>query len=120
MEKKTILIIDDDQGIREAVQEFLEMEGFLVKTAVNGEDGLRVLRQMRPDLILLDLMMPTMNGFEFRERQLAEQIEVDVPLVLMSADSQIEKKQAQAGILDCLRKPMDVNELLDKLHKYCK
>ena len=72
-----------------------------------------------PSLILLDLMMPGMGGLDFRARQLEDRLATEVPLVLMSADGQIEKRGEQARITAYLRKPMDINEVLELAKKYC-
>lgn len=118
---KTILIIDDDQGIRDALSELLEMEGYAVKLAVNGNEGLHILRELPkpPDLVLLDFMMPAMDGFQFRQRQVEEGLYTEVPVVLMSADCHVGEKQIRGGMMDHLRKPMDINEVLDMVKKHC-
>lgn len=118
---KTILIIDDDQGIRDALSELLELEGYHVQTAVNGNDGLDNLRRMAspPALVLLDFMMPTMDGFQFRQKQIAENLHTGVPVVLMSADCHVGEKQVKGGMMDHLRKPMDISEVLEMVKKHC-
>ena len=62
---KTILVVDDEKAICELIKAILESEGFQVFTASNGEDGLKVLKSMIPDLIILDMNMPKMSGIEF-------------------------------------------------------
>ena len=121
MDKKIVLIVDDDQGIRDALSELLEMEGYLVQVAPNGEEGLQRLRTMHPEpgLVLLDLMMPAVDGLEFRKRQMAENIRTHIPVVLMSADGQIEKKRMNSGITDYLRKPMDISQVMDIVERHC-
>jgi CheY-like chemotaxis protein len=119
MMANTILIVDDDQGIREALKELLEIEGYTVDTATSGIEGLAYLREKKPTLVLLDLMMPGMGGLEFREKQLAEGLLPDVPVVLMSADGQIQKRGEQAQVTDYLRKPMDINEVLELVKRFC-
>jgi len=115
----TVLIVDDDQGIREALKELLEIEGYTVDTACSGHEGLDYLRRQKPKLILLDLMMPGMGGLEFRENQLAEGLLPDVPVVLMSADGQIQKRGEEARVTEYLRKPMDINEVLELVKRFC-
>ncbi|RYZ98819.1 MAG: response regulator [Proteobacteria bacterium] len=115
----TILIVDDDQGIREALKELLEIEGYHVDTANGGTEGLAYLRANKPSLVLLDLMMPGMGGLEFRENQLAENLAPEVPVVLMSADGQIQKRGEQAQVTEYLKKPMDINEVLALVKRYC-
>jgi len=119
--KKLILIVDDDQGIRDALSELLEMEGYQVQLATNGEEGLQCLRTMDPEpsLVLLDLMMPAVDGLEFRHRQITENIRTHIPVVLMSADGQIEQKRMKSGITDHLRKPMDISQVMDIVERHC-
>jgi CheY-like chemotaxis protein len=119
--KGLIFVIDDDQGIRDAVGELLEMEGYSVLTAGNGQEGLAQLRSPpAPDLILLDMMMPGMDGLEFRDQQMAEKLCLGVPVVLMSAAHRLEERQKSAGLTDHLSKPMDISDLLDKIEKNIK
>lgn len=116
---KQILIIDDDLGIREALTEVLSLEGYEVDTAANGQEGLSKLRKAQPALVFLDLMMPEMNGLEFRRAQIAEGLAPDVPVVLMSADGHLESRRAGVSVTQCLKKPMDIQEVLELVQKYC-
>jgi CheY-like chemotaxis protein len=118
---KIILIIDDDQGIREALKELLEIEGFRVETAASGTDGLNALRSfsVSPALVLVDLMMPGMGGLEFRSQQLEHKLFLETPVILMSADGQMEKRGESSQFTGYLRKPMDINQVLDLAKKYC-
>jgi len=68
---KTILIVDDKAGVRTLVREYLTAQGFNVVAAANGREALYVARHEKPDLILLDIMMPEMDGYEFIRRQSA-------------------------------------------------
>ena len=83
---KRILIVDDDGPIREALVEVLAKEGFELDQAENGRKALQLLHDhVRPDVILLDLTMPVMNGCEFRQAQLADAELASIPVVVMSA-----------------------------------
>jgi two-component system, chemotaxis family, chemotaxis protein CheY len=121
VQKKTVFIVDDDQGIRDALTELLEMEGFAVRVAANGEEGLRELRQMEPapDLILLDLTMPVLDGIGFRSRQREEKLRLQVPVILMSADARIDEKQESAEVAGHLRKPMDIDQAVETVRRFC-
>jgi CheY-like chemotaxis protein len=83
----TILIVEDEPPIRDVLAEILEDEGYRVSTVSNGMEALTYLRQQadRPRLILLDLGMPVMTGWEFREEQLRDATLKDIPVVVMSA-----------------------------------
>ncbi|WHI60180.1 response regulator transcription factor [Mammaliicoccus lentus] len=81
-EKQTIMVVDDDKSIVELLRDFLENDGFYVKTAYNGDQALSVLKQVTIDCIILDIMMPGLNGFEFF-RQVRE--ESNIPILFLSA-----------------------------------
>lgn len=116
-----ILIVEDDIYIRESLQELLETEGFKVTTVDNGQSAIDWLRRARtlPQLILLDLMMPIKDGFAFRQEQLADKHLAGVPVVIMTADSNIEAKSRQIGVKEFLKKPLDLDALLACAQRYC-
>jgi CheY-like chemotaxis protein len=117
MKTKSVLIIDDEEGIREALQLALEFEGYDVHTAANGEEGLELLdRIRRPCLILLDLMMPVMNGWEFAVAIAKSELHKSIPVVVVSAFD----TQAQGlPVRSVLKKPIDLSTLLDTVHHWC-
>jgi CheY-like chemotaxis protein len=110
-----VLVVDDDHDTREMIERFLEMEGFAVRTAPNGEAALVSLqRDGRPSVILLDLMMPVMNGWQFREAQQRQPQLADIPVVVVSAagaPSRLPPIEADAW----LSKPLDFDRLLDTI-----
>lgn len=113
---KTLLVVDDEVGVTEALQDLLSDEGFAVLTARNGKDGLKRIGEKRPDLILLDYMMPVMDG---RQLLLALQADVthqDIPVILMSAipHSSIPEDCKPAAFL---RKPFDIEQLLTEVRR---
>lgn len=117
--KKKILVVEDDQGIRDAIVELLEMEGYNVMSATNGHEALQVLSgTSRPGLILLDLMMPVMDGFKFRECQLSLPDLAEIPVVIMSADGNVGPKKAAIGAKDYIKKPVDIDDLLKRISVY--
>ena len=89
--------------------------GYAVSAAGNGQEALIALRAggSRPDLILLDLMMPIMNGFEFREEQLKDAQLAPIPVVLISADSDVKGKAARLSTAAFMGKPIKIEALLD-------
>jgi CheY-like chemotaxis protein len=109
-----ILVVEDDLYIRESVREILEEEGHIVFCAENGACGLAELELMAPlpDLILLDLMMPVKDGFQFRHEQRADTRFAHIPVVVMSADPQLESRRDVLGARAYLRKPVDIEALL--------
>ena len=106
-----LLLVEDDPSIRATLAEMLEDEGYAVSTATNGREALELLRRNAPpDLILLDLMMPIMDGWEFRVEQRADPVLAGIPLLAMSADLSAKARAIAADAY--LRKPIDFPELL--------
>lgn len=110
MEKK-LLLIEDDPVIREALAELLKIEGYRVDAVSNGQEALRFLKaaSVLPNLIILDLMMPIMDGFQFRNEQRQNETIAGIPVVIMSADGNVTQKQERIGSLGYLKKPIDID-----------
>jgi CheY-like chemotaxis protein len=106
-----ILVVDDDESIRQVVGVFLEDEGFEVLTAANGQAALDVVDTFQPSIILLDLRMPVMNGFEFvaqyRSRP-GEHAQVVAFVAALNAEHEAER----IGAASLLEKPFDLEDLL--------
>ena len=119
--QQTLLVVDDDLDIREALQDVLEGAGYSVCCAADGQQALETLRCGRctPDLILLDLMMPRMNGFEFRDVQRRESGLCDIPVLLASADPALPQAARSLGVAGYLRKPLDLDDLLGTVDRLC-
>jgi len=114
---KIILIVEDDEGIREALKLTLEVGGYQVETAENGKEGIERLSAIdKPCLILLDLMMPVMNGWEFVEVLKGDPVLASIPIVIVTAF--VEKAQA-LDAYRLIRKPVDLNLLLNFVKEYC-
>ena len=108
----SILVVDDDPDLRETVGELLEEEGWVPRLAENGRVALELLRAgERPRLILLDLMMPEMNGWQFREEQLRDALLRRIPVVVMTASRGFEGQAITAS--EVLFKPIGLGELID-------
>lgn len=120
MNSNNILVVEDDADIVEGVQMLLEAEGYRVGVASNGREAIEALARADPlpSLILLDLMMPVMNGFEFREAQLADPRIAAVPVVLMTADSHVKEKTTRIGAAGALAKPFDIDEVLRVVKRF--
>jgi CheY-like chemotaxis protein len=117
---KRILIVEDDVAVREALATFLEVEGYEVLEAGDGEEALRHLRAPSPvGLILLDLMMPVMNGWQFREQQLKDPAIAAIPVLVVTADDGAAKKAADVGAVGFMRKPIEFDELLEHVARFC-
>jgi CheY-like chemotaxis protein len=103
-----VLIIEDDRDTREMFTVALELEGHEVASATNGAEGLTAALEARPDVIVLDLMMPVMNGWQFRAEQRQQPSIADVPVVVVSAFGQ----SPELDVAECLSKPCDVDAIL--------
>jgi CheY-like chemotaxis protein len=116
-----LLIIEDDQDIRESLVEFLEDHGYRVDAARHGREALDHLgrAQERPCLIVLDLMMPVMDGQQFRAEQLRDPELSQIPVLLISAYGDVEERASDLGRLPFLRKPFDLDQLLEQVQARC-
>jgi CheY-like chemotaxis protein len=114
-----VLIVDDDRDIRETLEEILSYEGYAVATARNGADALEKARALRPELILLDLFMPVMDGAEFRRRQRADPDIGDIPVIVVSAAAGLEDRVQALGVAEHLEKPLQIDRLFEVVARYC-
>lgn len=112
-EKKKILLADDEEDIKAIVQLFLESKGYEVVTAFDGLAAIDLAQSEKPDLILLDVMMPVVNGYEVCSRLKADEATRDIPVVMLSAMAQSESvdKGLSAGAVDYIVKPFDPSRL---------
>ncbi len=117
MPEATVLLVDDDPVILKLLQVNFEMEGYDVITASDGAEGLEMAKSEQPDIILLDIMMPKMDGLEVTRRLKADENLKSIPIVLLSAKAQASDVQAgkDAGADDYLTKPFDPLELLARV-----
>ena len=115
MADNKILIVEDDANIRDVLKLSLEFEGYEVVSAKNGKEGLELLNTTDPGLILLDLMMPVMNGWEFVDQLKEKNLFSKYPIVVVSAYSE------RAKVIDChdfVLKPLELEELLLSVKKH--
>ncbi|MCC6556244.1 MAG: response regulator [Polyangiaceae bacterium] len=117
---KTILVVDDDQDIRETLTELLQEEGYSVARASHGREALAMLREgSNPSLILLDLMMPIMDGWQFRAEQQSDPALASIPVVVISAMGK-DEKIAALGAAQLLKKPIRLEQLLDAVARHAR
>lgn len=114
---RSVLVVEDNDAIRETIQIALESQGYVTYGAANGQAGLEILATApHPCLILLDLMMPVMNGWEFAKR-LHERNELTaIPIVVVTAYAD---KAEGIEAREIVRKPFDLHALLSVVEKYC-
>ena len=117
---RLVLVVEDDADFREALVSALEHAGYEVIAAVNGAAALQLLQwRIVPSVVLLDLMMPVMDGRTFREHQLADPALASIPVIVLSADAQAEDLATSPGVHAVLKKPVDLEVLLQKLEGLC-
>lgn len=115
-----ILVIEDDLDIRESIRDVLELESYTVTASKNGQDALDYLNSgaPKPKIILLDIMMPIMDGYEFRKRQLMDDSFANIPTIILSADRNFHIHVSSMKIKDFLKKPIDLDRLLTIIRRH--
>jgi len=114
MTTKTILIVDDEKRLVSLVQSYLTREGYHVVTAYNGKDALPIAQKEKPDLIILDIMMPEMNGYDFMR---AHRSKHDTPIIMLTAKVEDDDKVIglELGADDYVTKPFKPRELMARV-----
>lgn len=117
----SILVVDDQTETGDAVGLLLEQQGLKVRIARDGEEALAALhRGLRPCLVVVDLMMPKMDGWEFRQRQLSDPQFAGIPVVMMSGYPNAQKAAGTLGVRTILKKPITATRLLSLVHRHCR
>ena len=119
---KKILVIEDNNEIRENASEMLELADYEVHTANNGQEGLQIIRSLMPDLILCDIHMPVMNGYDVLDHVKEDPLLTNIPVVILSAFSEKTdvQKGLQKGAADYIIKPFDELQLLKVVEAFIK
>ncbi|MCC6177573.1 MAG: response regulator [Chloroflexi bacterium] len=117
--KRRVLVVDDDASIQGFLAEALADEGYGVRIAGNGREALSILQEWPPDLILLDLMMPEMDGWAFRaeQRRLNGQA-ADVPVIVLSAARDLMARTQDLAAARIFAKPFDLDALLTTIDDF--
>jgi len=115
-----VLVVDDDPAIRGLVADALRGEGYAVDLAAHGREALDALRARRPATIVLDLMMPIMDGFSFIEACQREQLCIDVPIVVISAVQDAIRRIQSVSVNACIAKPFDLDDLVRTVGQYAR
>ncbi|MBP8298898.1 MAG: response regulator [Planctomycetes bacterium] len=118
--ERTVLIIEDEKLIIVSTQMVLEAAGFRVESATNGEDGIAKARSQSPDLILLDIMMPGIDGWETLTRLKRDAATAGIPVVIFTAREHARghQKSSEMGAADYFRKPFEPDELIELVEKH--
>jgi CheY-like chemotaxis protein len=112
----TVLVVDDDPELRDLLSLSLDLEGHSVTTAIHGRDALARVRQVRPDVILLDLMMPVMDGAEFCRRLRQDPSFASTPILCLSAKYSATIEAKALGI-PCISKPFELEEVTRRVRE---
>jgi DNA-binding response OmpR family regulator len=112
----SVLVVDDEVDIREAVAELLAEEGYEVLDAGDGAEALRKARAFHPSVVLLDLMMPGMNGWEFCARRKGDPELESIPIIVLSALGRVQGIDA----VDYLQKPFELEDLLSAVRAHAR
>jgi CheY-like chemotaxis protein len=111
-----VLVVDDDPDIRESLREVLEDEGYSVSCVGNGREALEYLRSSpKPRVILLDLMMPVMDGWQFRREQKQDPTIAGIPLIVITATG---KRPVLIDAEEMVMKPLDLGRLFEAIERY--
>jgi DNA-binding response OmpR family regulator len=120
MSSKTILVVDDEVELAETICFQLEIEGYRVLVSHDGEDALNQARREMPDLILLDVMLPKLDGYKVCRLLKSEEKYKYIPILMLSAKVQQKDKAMgrEAGVDEYISKPFDIDELVQKVKSY--
>lgn len=114
-ERNKILVIDDEIEMLNIIEGYLELEDFIIFKETDGLSGLETLKKINPDIILLDMMMPTLDGIEFLEYLEANNINYPI-IAVTGADESVLKTIRDLGVTTILRKPFNDEELLNSIN----
>ena len=117
-----ILIVDDEQDIVESLKFVLETADYICYCAYNGEDGLKLAKELMPDLIILDVMMPKINGYKISRLLKYDKKYQNIPILMITARSQEEDKLIgeETGADEYITKPFELDTVVDKVNQYLK
>jgi DNA-binding response OmpR family regulator len=122
MERKKILVVDDEVDLVKTVQFSLEAEGYKVLISYNGEDALNQSRKENPDLILLDIMLPKLDGYKVCRLLKFDDRYKHIPILMLTAKTQQKDRSLgmETGADEYITKPFDMEELMEKVKVYLK
>ncbi len=115
---RTVLVVDDDRSLVQFTTTILEHEGYIVRTACNGQEALNRAIESLPDIILLDLRMPIMDGWTCYHLLKQREDTANIPIIVISADEVEEKVHSDLGGAHFLPKPFDIDDLLNNIRTY--
>lgn len=118
IEPKDVLVVEDEAYLCDLVADVLESEGHEARTASNGLEALERVRERKPQLILLDLMMPVMDGWEFIRSLRLNPDWDDIPVVVVTAVYDIKRTQQETGAVAVVTKPFDIDQISEVVARF--
>jgi CheY-like chemotaxis protein len=116
---RTVIVVEDDGDVREAISEILRENDYSVLDYGNGQEALACDRSSRPCVILLDMMMPVMDGWQFRAQQRNDPMLGTVPVVVLTAHADASRVAQELGAAAFLKKPVQLEALLGAVKRFC-
>jgi CheY-like chemotaxis protein len=110
--RQLVLVVEDEESIRNVIADVLEDSGFQVVAAANGAEALTHLDNIRPDVVVLDLLMPVMHGWAFMECYLEKTGGKPIPIVVVSVNPALPRSFGRFGVQDVISKPLDIQVLV--------
>ncbi len=117
-EPRDVLVVEDEAYLCDLMADVLEAEGHTARTASNGQEALDRVSERKPQLILLDLMMPIMDGWEFIRALRSNPEWQDIPVVVVTAVYDIKRTQQETGAVAVVTKPFDIDQIADMVNRY--
>src|SRR5262245_60133676 len=117
---KSVLVIDDEEEVVNAAKRMLERCGYTVKTATNGKEGMDIVNEARPDVIITDIIMPVMDGYEFFKQLRKEDFTSRIPVIILTARTNMEDSFRALGVEGFVTKPFTSENLVDKIEHLTK
>ena len=108
-----VLIVEDEEAIREVIGDVLQDHGFRILSAGNGAEALQCLDTIRPDVMVLDLLMPVMHGWAFMEAYSERTGGPPIPIVVVSVNPALPRSFARFGVRHIIAKPFDIDDMVD-------
>lgn len=115
---KDVLVVEDETYLCELVADVLEAEGHRTRTAANGLEALQRIRESKPQIVLLDLMMPVMDGWEFLRALRGNTDWQDIPVVIVTAVYDVKRTQQETGAVAVVTKPFDIDQIAEAVTRY--
>jgi len=114
---KRILIVDDQKGVRRLLEELFKKDGWEVAVASDGREAVELAGELKPNIILMDMKMPSMNGLDASRQILAENSELMIIMMTAYGEMDIVREALEAGVRKCITKPFDIIHLRDMVNQ---